>query len=85
MKIDGHPFPGASINILDFGNGKAMVQTSSRVKEVGSVDPKSQVSVDDVRKAKHHARTGGRYGQGYSRGHLPRVTLEMLLMKYQRQ
>lgn len=50
MKIDGHPFP---TNALDINNqeaeGKAKVLTSSHTKKSGVVDPKAQISANEMK------------------------------------
>ena len=53
MKVDDNPFPGDQ-NMVDAGllKGKTKVLTSARSKEVGTVDPKTQISADEYRKIK---------------------------------
>jgi hypothetical protein len=81
MKIDGHPFPLENmVEINDPGNkGKAKVLTSERAKQTWVVDPKMQISADEL-------NSQSRYDQGQSSGGPRRtITSQMLLNKYQRR
>ena len=50
MKIDGHPFP---TNMIAVGRKRNALQTkvltSQSAKESGAVDPRAQVSTDEVK------------------------------------
>ena len=50
MKIDGHPFP---TNMVDVGGKRNALQTkvltSQSAKESGAIDPRAQVSTDEVK------------------------------------
>ena len=53
--------------MVDVGifKGKTKVLTSARLREVGTVDPKMQVSADEYREIrKHHNQQKSRYEQG---------------------
>ena len=69
--------------------GKTKVQTSTKSKEAGTVDPKMQISADEYReietrrdKQKSRYEQGGTSKAGATR---PRVTSQILLNKWQRQ
>ena len=53
MKIDDNPFPKDQ-NMVDAKllKGKTKVLTSTRAKEIGTVDPEMQISADEYRKVK---------------------------------
>lgn len=46
MKMDQHPFPS---NIVDVGSSKVKVLTSESARRSSAVDPKAQVSIEDVK------------------------------------
>ena len=50
MKVDDNPFPGDQ-NMVDVGlfKGKTKVLTSTKSKEVGTVNPQMQISADEYR------------------------------------
>jgi hypothetical protein len=87
MKLDGNPFPqnmiGFSVNMVTAEEkGKVKVLTSARAKQDGSVDPAQQVTVEQVHKEvpcilKSQVEVG--------ESSKPRVTLRILLNKWQRQ
>jgi hypothetical protein len=78
LKIDGHPFPSTNmVEINDLGNkGKAKVLTSEQAKQTGAVNPKMQISANEL-------KSQSRYDQG-QRSRVPRrtVTSQILLNKY---
>ena len=78
MKIDGHPFP---TNMVDVGGKKNVLQTkvltSQSAKESGAVDPKAQVSIDEVKGKKSQEEAKG------STAPKKKVTSQMLLNKFQ--
>ena len=55
MKIDDNPFSGGQ-NMVDatLFKGKTKVLTSTRSREIGTVDPKVQISADEYRDIKRH-------------------------------
>ena len=66
MKVDDNPFLGDQ-NMVDAGlfKGKTKVLTSTKSKEVGTVDPKIQVSADEYREIRRCcAKQKSRYEQG---------------------
>jgi len=79
MKIDQHQF---ATNMVDVANGKdspqAKVLTSSSAKKSGAVDPKAQITADEVK--------GKELQEQAARSSVPRrrVTSQMLLNKFQR-
>ena len=79
MKIDQHQF---STNMVDVANGKdspqAKVLTSSLAKKSGAVNPKAQITADEVK--------GKELQEEAARSSVPRrrVTSQMLLNKFQR-
>ena len=77
MKIDGHPLP---TNIVDVGGKKNVLQTkvltSQSAKESGAVDPKAQMTVDEVKGKEPQQR-------GESAAPKNKVTSRMLLNKFQ--
>jgi len=78
MKIDQHPFP---TNMVDIGGKKNALQTkllmSQSAKESGAVDPKAQISADDVKGKKPQEQVE------CSAAPQRRVTSQMLLNKFQ--
>lgn len=72
------------VEVGSLGDGNARVLTTDRARKSGSVDPRVQVSADEVRRD-YHADNDSRYEQGSSFCHRQRVTSQMLLKKYQRQ
>jgi hypothetical protein len=89
MKLDGHPFPqnmiSFSVNMVTAEEkGKVKVLTSARARQDGAVDPKRQVTLEQVhgkapRVLKSHVEIGE------SSRAKPRVTTRILLNKWQRQ
>jgi len=55
MKVDDNPFP-RDHDMVDARllRGKTKVQTSTRAKEIGTVDPKMQILADEYREIKRH-------------------------------
>ena len=55
MKIDDNPFPRDQ-NMVDARllKGKTKVLTSTRAKEVKTIDPKMRISADEYREIKRH-------------------------------
>ena len=53
MKVDDNPFPKDQ-NMVDakLFKGKAKVLTSARAREIGTVDPETQISADEYREIK---------------------------------
>ena len=53
MRVDDNPFPRDQ-NMVDTKllKGKTKVQTSTRAKETGTVDPEMQISVDEYKEIK---------------------------------
>jgi hypothetical protein len=80
MKIDGHLFP---TNMVDVGGKKNVLQTkvltSQLAKESGAVDPKAQVSIDEVKGKKPQEEAKG------SAAPKKKVTSQMLLNKFQHE
>ena len=78
MKIDGHPF---AINMVDVardeGSPQAKILTSSSAKRSGAIDPKVQITADEVK------GKGPMKGVGRSSTPHRRVTSQMLLNKFQ--
>ena len=78
MKIDQHPFP---TNMVDIGGKKNALQTkllmSQSAKESGAIDPKAQISADDVKGKKPQEQVE------CSAAPQRRVTSQMLLNKFQ--
>jgi hypothetical protein len=89
MKIDQHPFPAGTVNIVDFKSRKTKVLMLERAKNSGSVDPNVQISADEVKMKNYQAYNDSRYEQEQSSrantGRRQRVMSQMLLKKYQRQ
>jgi hypothetical protein len=89
MKLDGHPFPqnmmGFSVNMVTAEEkGKVKVLTSAGARQDGTVDPERQVTLDQMhgeapRILKSHIEIGE------SSRAKPRVTMRILLNKWQRQ
>ncbi|RLN16563.1 putative retrotransposon gag protein [Panicum miliaceum] len=79
MKIDQHPFPA---NMVDTGKNslQTKVLTSESAKRSGAMDPRKQVTLDDV-KGKRRVEDEG---EGSERSRRP-ITSQFLLNKYQRQ
>ena len=79
MKIDQHPFP---MNMVDVGGKKNMLQTkvltSQSAKESGAVDPKAQISANEVKGKKPQEEAE------CSAAPQKKVTSQMLLDKFQR-
>ena len=90
MKVDDNPFPKDQ-NMVDakLFKGKANVLTSARAREIGTVDPKMQISTDEYREIKRRRdQQKSRYEQGETSrdGALrPYVTSQILLNKWQWQ
>jgi len=66
MKVDDNPF-SRDQNMVDVKllKGKTKVLTSTRAKEIGTVDPKMQISVDEYREIKRCPdQQESRYEQG---------------------
>ena len=78
MKIDGHPLP---TNMVDVGGTRNALQTkvlmSQSAKESGAIDPKAQITADEVK---------GKEPQEKEESVAPKkkVTSQMLLNKFQR-
>jgi hypothetical protein len=89
MKLDGHPFPqnmiGFSVNMVTTEEkGKVKVLTSARAKQDGAVDPAWQVTLEQVHgEAPRVLRSHIEVGES-SRAK-PRVTMRILLNKWQHQ
>jgi hypothetical protein len=87
MKLDGNPFPqnmiGFSVNMVTVEEkGKVKVLTSARAKQDGSVDPARQATVEQVHKeVPRILKSQIEVGESSK----PRVTLRILLNKWQRQ
>jgi hypothetical protein len=89
MKLDGHPFPqnmiSFTINMVKAEEkGKVKVLTSARARQDGAVDPERQVTLEQVhgevpRFLKSHIEIGE------SSRAKPRVTMRILLNKWQRR
>ena len=79
MKIDQHPFATNMVEVSkDKGPAKIKILTSESTKKSGGVDPKAQITTDEVK---------GKKPQGNAeRSSAPRrrVTSQMLLSKFQR-
>ena len=90
MKVDDNPFPRDQ-NMVDVGlfKGKTKILTSAKSREVGTVDPKMQISADEYREIKRHRdKQKSRCEQGETSKEgatKPRVTSRILLNKWQRQ
>ena len=69
--------------------GKAKVLTSTKSREVGTVDPKMQISADEYKEiGRRHAEQKSQYEQGETSkdgATKPRVTSRILLNKWQWQ
>ena len=79
MKIDGHPFATNMVDVArDKGPSQAKILTSSSAKKSRDVDPKAQITADDV-KGKGPMKDAKR-----SSAPRRRVTSKMLLNKFQR-
>jgi hypothetical protein len=89
MKLDGHPFPqnmiSFSVNMVTAEEtGKVKVLTSARARQDGAVDPTRQVTLEQVHgEAPRVLRSHIEVGES-SRAK-PRVTMRILLNKWQRQ
>jgi hypothetical protein len=89
MKLDGHPFPqnmiSFSVNMVTAEEtGKVKVLTSARARQDGAVDPTWQVTLEQVHgEAPRVLRSHIEVGES-SRAK-PRVTMRILLNKWQRQ
>ena len=78
MKIDGHPFTTNMVDVArEKGPSQAKVLMSSPTKKSGAVDPKAQITADEVK--------GKGLQEGVERSSAPRrrVTSQMLLNKFQ--
>jgi hypothetical protein len=89
MKLDGNPFPqnmiGFSVNMVTAEEkGKVRVLTSAKAKQDGSVDPAQQVTMGQIHKEVLHILKS-QIEVGESSKSKPRVTLHILLNKWQRQ
>ena len=90
MKVDDNPFLGDQ-NMVDAGllKGKTKVLTSTKSKEAGTVEPKTQISADKYREIRRRrTKQKSRYEQGKtSKVEMakPWVTSRILLNKWQRQ
>jgi hypothetical protein len=89
MKLDGHPFPqkmvGFSVNMVSAEEKwKVKVLTSTRAKQDGSVDPKRQVTVEQVHKEAPRILKS-QIEVGECSRTKPRVTTRIFLNKWQRQ
>ena len=63
MKVDDNPFPWDQ-NMVDAGllKGKIKVLTSTKSKEAGTVDPKTQISADEYKEIRRrHTKQKSRY------------------------
>jgi hypothetical protein len=87
MKLDGNPFPqnmiGFSVNMVSAKEkGKVRVLTSAKAKQDGSIDPARQVTVEQIHKGEPRIlKSQIEVGESSK----PRVTLHILLNKWQRQ
>ena len=78
MKIDQHPFATNMVDVArDKGPPQAKILTSSSAKRSGAVDPKAQITADEVK------GKGPMKGVGRSSTPRRRVTSQMLLNKFQ--
>ena len=90
IKVDDNPLPGDQ-NMVDVGllKGKTKVLTSTRSKEIGTVDPEMQISADEYREIRRRRdQQKSRYEQGETSrdgATRPHVTSQILLNKWQRQ
>jgi hypothetical protein len=89
MKLDGNPFPQNMIGFLvntvtAEEKGKVKVLTSARAKQDGSVDPAQQIPVEQIHKEVPRILKN-QIEVGESSKSKPRVTLRILLNKWQRQ
>jgi len=79
MKIDQHPFATNMVDIArDKGPSQATILTSSSATKSGTVDPKTQITADEVK------GKGSQEDAGRSSAPRRRVTSQMLLNKFQR-
>ena len=79
MKIDQHPFATNMVDMArDKGPSQAKILTSSSAKKYGAVDPKAQITADEIK--------GKGLQEEAERPSAPcrRVTSQMLLNKFQR-
>ena len=77
MKIDGHPFATNMVDVArDEGSPQAKILMSSSAKRSGAVDPKAQITADEVK------GKGPMKGVGRSSTPRRRVTSQMLLNKF---
>jgi hypothetical protein len=89
MKLDGNPFPqnmvGFSVNMVTAEEkGKVKVLTLARAKQDGSVDPAQHVTVEQIHKEVPRILRS-QIEVGESSKSKPKVTLRILLNKWQRQ
>ena len=86
MKVDDNPFLGDQ-NMVDARllKGKTKVLTSTKLREVGAVDPERQMSADEYKEIKRrHDKQKSRYEQGETSkagATKPCVTSQILLNK----
>ena len=77
MKIDGHPFATNMVDVArDKGSSHSKILTSSSAKKSRAVDPKAQITADDVK------GKGPMKDAEHSSAPRRRVTSEMLLNKF---
>ena len=77
MKIDGHPFPANMVDVGKKGNAlQTKMLTSQSAKEFGAVDPKAQITADEVKGKEPQER-------GVSVAPKKKLTSRMLLNKFQ--
>jgi len=90
IKVDDNPFLGDQ-NMVDARllKGKTKVLTSTRSREIGTVDPETQISANEYREIRRrHDEQKSRYEHGETSkdgATKPRVTSRILLNKWQRQ
>lgn len=84
MKIDGHPFLSAPINMVDFRDKGLKILTSSRVRQAGSIDSKVWVLDDEVTESEYQAHNDGRCERKSGGNQRRWMMSQMLLRKYQR-
>ena len=90
MKIDDNPFPGDQNMVgARLLKGKTKVLTSIRSRETRTIDPETQISVDEYREIRRRRdQQKSRYEQGETSSDgatRPCVTSRILLNKWQRQ
>ena len=77
MKIDQHPFATNMVDVArDKGPSQAKVLTSSSARKSGAVDPKAQITTDEVK------GKGLQEEAEYPSAPCRRVTSQMLLNKF---